>query len=312
MPTHYGFKDFTPVVVDSRTRGQTTPVSGSKHKITSVCRQSGETVLHKAARLGYPDVAEEKIRQGADIHVRDNAGWSALHEACSYSQYDVAEVLLKYGADPNCVSESGIRPLHDAVEKNNVDIIRLLLSYGSDPNIASYNGLLPIDCTNNTRVKKLIQGYCADMMASEGHQCEKENGWSFGGSCDLLDADNMDIFENLPPEDQHQSLMEFETSEQPIPNSYYLPHKNEHNVIVGYRNYFKLDDMLTQSNLTRTSFTKKFTNAHILTLTQHEMREHLRHEDFNNLMSDGGVEFVYLKKQPLKKLLSLKTVKIHC
>ena len=86
-------------------------VPGSKHKITSVCRQSGETVLHKAARLGYADVAEEKILHGADIHIRDNAGWCALHEACSYSHLDVVKVLLKYGADPNCVSDSGIRYL---------------------------------------------------------------------------------------------------------------------------------------------------------------------------------------------------------
>ena len=82
---------------------------GPRNKISTVCRQSGETVLHKAARLGYPDVAEEKIKEGADIHVRDNAGWCALHEACSYNQYEVAKVLLKYGADPNSVSDSGIR-----------------------------------------------------------------------------------------------------------------------------------------------------------------------------------------------------------
>ena len=70
---------------------------------------TGETVLHKAARLGYEDVVDVKIREGADVHARDNAGWTALHEACSHGKTDVVRVLLNYGADPNSSSENGIR-----------------------------------------------------------------------------------------------------------------------------------------------------------------------------------------------------------
>ncbi len=72
-------------------------------------RMTGETVLHKAARLGYDDVVLIKIKEGADVNARDNAGWTALHEACSRGMTDVVRVLLKYGADPNSCSESGIR-----------------------------------------------------------------------------------------------------------------------------------------------------------------------------------------------------------
>ena len=79
-----------------------------------------------------------------------------------------------------------------------------------------------------------------------------------------------------------------------------------------YRNYFQLGDILEQLKMTKTAFTKKYPNAHILTLTQDEMREQLRAEDYNNILSDGEVQFVYLKKQTLKKLLNLDTVKIHC
>ena len=80
-----------------------------KNKIVSVCKHTGETVLHKAARLGYADVAEANILSGADVHARDNAGWSPLHEACVFSKVNVAKVLLKYGADPNCLSNTGSR-----------------------------------------------------------------------------------------------------------------------------------------------------------------------------------------------------------
>ena len=75
----------------------------------TVNRSTGETILHKAARLGYCDIVEESIRAGIDVNVRDNAGWSPLHEACAYSHVDVAKILLKYGADSNSSSKNGMR-----------------------------------------------------------------------------------------------------------------------------------------------------------------------------------------------------------
>lgn len=80
-----------------------------KKRYLTVSRHTGETILHKAARLGYADIAENGIKEGADVQAKDNAGWTALHEACAYGKRNVAEVLLKYGADPNCCSKSGIR-----------------------------------------------------------------------------------------------------------------------------------------------------------------------------------------------------------
>jgi len=80
-----------------------------KKRYLSVSRHTGETVLHKAARLGYAEIAEHGIKDGANVQVKDNAGWTALHEACAYGKKNVAEVLLRYGADPNCCSNSGIR-----------------------------------------------------------------------------------------------------------------------------------------------------------------------------------------------------------
>ena len=78
-------------------------------KSLSCNHSTGETVLHKAARLGYADIAEAKIKQGCDINAKDHAGWTALHEACARGKIDVVRVLLKYGADPNSCSNTGIR-----------------------------------------------------------------------------------------------------------------------------------------------------------------------------------------------------------
>lgn len=101
----------------------------------------GESVLHKAARLGYIDVVAyclERLEMAPDQ--KDNAGYTPLHEACSRGLTDIARVLLQYGANHSETAHSGIRPLHEAVDNGYVEIVRLLLSYGADPLLATYAG----------------------------------------------------------------------------------------------------------------------------------------------------------------------------
>lgn len=101
----------------------------------------GESVLHKAARLGYIDVVAyclERLEMAPDQ--KDNAGYTPLHEACSRGLTDIARVLLQYGANHSETAHSGIRPLHEAVDNGYLEIVRLLLSYGADPLLATYAG----------------------------------------------------------------------------------------------------------------------------------------------------------------------------
>lgn len=101
----------------------------------------GESVLHKAARLGYIDVVVyclERLEMHPDQ--KDNAGYTPLHEACSRGLIDIARVLLQYGANHSETAHSGIRPLHEAVDNGYLEIVRLLLSYGADPLLATYAG----------------------------------------------------------------------------------------------------------------------------------------------------------------------------
>lgn len=101
----------------------------------------GESVLHKAARLGYIDVivyCVERLNMHPDQ--KDNAGYTPLHVACTRDRVDIAKVFLQYGANPSETAHSGIRPLHEAVENGDIEIVRLLLSYGADPLLATYAG----------------------------------------------------------------------------------------------------------------------------------------------------------------------------
>lgn len=101
----------------------------------------GESVLHKAARLGYIDVIAFCLeRMNVSPNQKDNAGFTPLHEACSRGLIDIARLLLEYGANHSDTAHSGIRPLHEAVENGYMEIVRLLLSYGADPLLATYSG----------------------------------------------------------------------------------------------------------------------------------------------------------------------------
>uniref|UniRef100_A0A8W7P573 Uncharacterized protein n=1 Tax=Anopheles coluzzii TaxID=1518534 RepID=A0A8W7P573_ANOCL len=105
----------------------------------------GESVMHKAARLGYTDVIVYCLeRLDMDPDLKDNAGYTPLHEACAKGHLDIANYLLQYGASHSEPAPSGMRPLHEAVENSFVEIVRLLLAFGADPMLATYAGMTPI------------------------------------------------------------------------------------------------------------------------------------------------------------------------
>lgn len=93
----------------------------------------GETVLHRAARLGFTvRLDRQKVTLTFSIILtdifkfqdcvayclekldvppscRDNAGYTALHEACSRGHLDIARLLLQYGANVSEAAQGGIR-----------------------------------------------------------------------------------------------------------------------------------------------------------------------------------------------------------
>jgi ankyrin repeat protein len=88
--------------------------------------------LHAAARKGDTKAAEELIAKGADVHAKDNMGWTALVYAVLNSHVETAGMLIDNGADVNAKDDSGRTVLMWAARMGKTKSVELLIEKGAD------------------------------------------------------------------------------------------------------------------------------------------------------------------------------------
>ena len=80
-----------------------------------VDKNAGETILHRASKMGYPDVVAYALDMaGMGAMDKDYAGLTPLHKAAFKGHHHNVRLLLKYGADPSA-QVKGTRALHEGV-----------------------------------------------------------------------------------------------------------------------------------------------------------------------------------------------------
>ncbi|XP_074514893.1 BCL-6 corepressor isoform X2 [Sebastes fasciatus] len=238
-----------------------------------VNKNAGETLLQRAARLGYEEVVlyclENRI---CEVNHRDYAGYCALHEACARGWLSIVQHLLDYGADINCSAQDGTRPIHDAVENDHLDVVRVLLSYGADPTLATYSGRGLLKMTHSDSMERFLTDYFADLQG----RSDDDPGlyWEFYGSavCELSEEGGVyDILADPPgPEDEDEDdkreVFEFEFSDRPLLPCYNI----QVSLSQGPRNWLLLSDVLRRLRMSGRGFRQAFPHMEVVTVAEAE------------------------------------------
>ncbi|MFT7799409.1 BCL-6 corepressor-like isoform X3 [Arapaima gigas] len=238
-----------------------------------VNKNAGETLLQRAARLGYEEVVlyclENKV---CDINHRDNAGYCALHEACARGWLSIVQHLVEHGADINCSAQDGTRPLHDAVENDHLDVVRLLLSYGADPTLATYSGRSLLKMTHSDVMECFLLDYFADLQGRADD--DPRLYWELYGSSVCEPPEDLAAFDILanPPgpgdedEQQQREVFEFEFSDRPLLPCYNI----QVSLSQGPRNWLLLSEVLKRLKMSAQDFRTNFAHIEVVTISETE------------------------------------------
>ncbi|XP_062997766.1 LOW QUALITY PROTEIN: BCL-6 corepressor-like protein 1 [Elgaria multicarinata webbii] len=244
-----------------------------------VNKNAGETLLQRAARLGYKDVVMYCLqKENNDVNHRDNAGYTALHEACARGWTDILNTLLEHGANVNCSAQDGTRPVHDAVANDNLETMWLLLSYGADPTLATYSGQTALKLASSEVMKSFLTDYLSDLQGrAEG---DPQTAWDFYSSTVLEGKDEIgcDLLLNPPgssdqeeEDEQDSDRFMFEFSDKQLLPCYNL----QVSVSRGPCNWFLFSDVLKRLKLSSRIFQARFPHFEVTTLPKAEFQHQL-------------------------------------
>jgi ankyrin repeat protein len=111
--------------------------------IINVRNNIGSTILHYACEKKKIGVTPEVlIKHGADIHARNEFGFTPLHVSCTNGMTDISAFLIEHGADVNARSNKGFTPLHSSAKKSAQPLA--LIDMGADIHARAVSGDSPI------------------------------------------------------------------------------------------------------------------------------------------------------------------------
>lgn len=123
-----------------------------------------ETPLIWAVSEGYPEIAKQLIRSGADLDARNSDGNTALLRASCEGRTDLASALINAGALLDLQNNDGYSALILAQRRGNIDIVDILGSAGANPALKTNMGTTVDSAGDSPKVS--LQGHRDDELES--------------------------------------------------------------------------------------------------------------------------------------------------
>lgn len=89
-----------------------------------------QSALHYAAIAGHINIIQALLEVGANVHQKDEDGFTPLHAVAEFDHLPVITLLLEEGANLNEIDNDGKTPLDLAKDRNQIKSQALLLAYG--------------------------------------------------------------------------------------------------------------------------------------------------------------------------------------
>ncbi|KAI1898118.1 hypothetical protein AGOR_G00069050 [Albula goreensis] len=223
-----------------------------------VNKNAGETLLQRAARLGYQEVVLYCLEKDErEVNRRDNAGYTALHEACARGWTHIVQVLLEHGAHVNCSAQDGTR--------------------GRTPHLATYSGQTAIKLAQSQSMKTFLKEYFADLDGRTDQDLDVH--WDFYSSAVFETGQKAcwDFLLSFPEEQEEEEIREkstekdcfvFEFSSQPLLPCYYI----QVSLSQGFCNWFLLSDVLKRLKMSARIFRARYPHLEVVSISWAELR----------------------------------------
>ncbi|XP_069101214.1 putative ankyrin repeat protein RBE_0220 [Argopecten irradians] len=118
------------------------------------CRRDG-TALYWACSLGFLDILQLLLLQGANTSTRTEWGATPLSAASDNNHIQIVRLLLKLNADVNCKTSSGNTACHLAAYRGFSTVVQLLVEGGADIHLRNNKGQTAMDLANNSGHNKI-------------------------------------------------------------------------------------------------------------------------------------------------------------
>ena len=126
--------------------------------------EQGESPLMMAVFKGQVELAQQLIKQGADVN---KPGWAPLHYAATAGNAQLVSLLLANYAYIDAESPNKTTPLMMAAHYGTAGVVKLLLEEGADPLLKNDLGLTAIEFAQNANKTDSVEIIAAFVRAKQ-------------------------------------------------------------------------------------------------------------------------------------------------